>query len=92
VAFYSRSWRKLGYRIERLNRERRQEADVAAENVETLQQARAKLVEARNDTAKKLAGGYQANVAEEFRKIQETIQFCDDALDNEDEEDEKEDE
>jgi hypothetical protein len=65
---------------------------VAAEHLEALQQARAKLVEARNEIAKKLAGGYQADVAEEFRKVQETIQFCDDALDNEDEEDEKEDE
>jgi hypothetical protein len=59
---------------------------VAAEHVEALQQARAKLVEARNEIAKKLAGGYQASAAEEFRKIQETIQFCDDALDGEDEE------
>ena len=83
---------KAGLQNRRIDHARRQEAAVAAEHVEALQQARAKLVEARNEIAKKLAGGYQANVAEEFRKIQETIQFCDDALDNEDEEDEKEDE
>jgi hypothetical protein len=63
---------------------------VSTEHVETLQQARAKLVEARNEIAKKLAGGYQASVAEEFRKIQETIQFCDDALDDDDSEEEEE--
>jgi hypothetical protein len=63
---------------------------VSTENAEVLQQVRAKLVEARNEIAKKLAAGYQANLAEEFRKIQETIHFCDDALDNEDGEEEEE--
>ncbi len=64
---------------------------MSTDNAETLQQARAKLLEARHEIAKKLASGYQPNVAEEFRKIQETIQFCDDALENEgEEEDEKE--
>jgi hypothetical protein len=54
---------------------------MSTEHLETLQQARAKLLEARHEIAKKLASGYQPNAAEEFRKIQETIQLCDDALD-----------
>lgn len=58
---------------------------MSKEQVETLQQARAQLVEARHEIAKKLAGAYQPNVAEEFRKIQETIQLVDDALDEDDE-------
>jgi hypothetical protein len=93
VAFYSRPREKLGYRIGQLDLENDRRRTVSTEHVETLQQARAKLVEARHEIAKKLAGAYQPNAAEEFRKIQETIQFCDDALDDEDnEEDEKEDE
>jgi hypothetical protein len=62
---------------------------VSAEHVETLRQARTKLAEARHEAAKKLAGGYQAGAAEEFRKIQETLQFIDDALDEQGDDDEE---
>jgi hypothetical protein len=90
VAFYSRPRQKLGYGIGFFDFEGERRRTMSTEHVEILQQARAKLVEARHEIAKKLAAGYQPNLAEEFRKIQETIHFCDDALDADSEEEEEE--